>query len=40
MSGHGVKAKFDRDSYEYEMAGGVRFSERKRYQRKSSTTTT
>jgi hypothetical protein len=35
-----VKAKFGRNSYEYEMAGGVRFSERKRYQRKTSTTST
>jgi hypothetical protein len=37
MSEHmlsGVKVKFGRDSYEYEMAGGVRRSERKRPQRK------
>ncbi|PSN18213.1 hypothetical protein C7271_13705 [filamentous cyanobacterium CCP5] len=37
MSEHmlsGVKARFGRDSYEYEMAGGVRHSERKRPQRK------
>ena len=30
----GVKVKFGRDSYEYEMAGGVRQSERKRPKRK------
>lgn len=30
----GVKVKFGRDSYEYEMAGGVRRSDRKRPQRK------
>jgi hypothetical protein len=29
-----VKVKFGRDSYEYEMAGGVRHSERKRARRK------
>jgi hypothetical protein len=37
MSEHmlsGVKVKFGRDSAEYEMAGGVRRSERKRPQRK------
>jgi hypothetical protein len=37
MSEHmlsGVKVKFGRDSVEYEMAGGVRRSERKRPQRK------
>jgi hypothetical protein len=37
MSDHmlsGVKVKFGRDSVEYEMAGGVRRSERKRPQRK------
>ncbi|MBE9155759.1 hypothetical protein IQ265_02775 [Nodosilinea sp. LEGE 06152] len=40
MSEHmlsGVKVKFGRDSYEYEMAGGVRRSERKRPQRKTVT---
>lgn len=40
MSEHmlsGVKVKFGRDSYEYEMAGGVRRSERKRPQRKAAT---
>ena len=38
MSEHmlsGVKVKFGRDSYEYEMAGGVRRSERKRPQRRA-----
>ena len=38
MSEHmlsGVKVKFGRDSYEYEMAGGVRRSERKRPRRKA-----
>ena len=30
-----VKVKFGRDSYEYEMAGGVRHSERKRPRRKA-----
>lgn len=38
MSEHmlsGVKVKFGRDSAEYEMAGGVRRSERKRPQRKA-----
>jgi hypothetical protein len=37
MSEHmlsGVKVKFGRDSYEYEMAGGVRRSERKHPKRK------
>ncbi|OKH48406.1 hypothetical protein NIES30_10300 [Phormidium tenue NIES-30] len=37
MSEHmlsGVKVKFGRDSYEYEMAGGVRRFDRKRPQRK------
>lgn len=37
MSEHmlsGVKVKFGRDSYEYEIAGGVRRSARKRPQRK------
>jgi hypothetical protein len=41
MSEHmlsGVKVKFGRDSHEYEMAGGVRRSERKRPQRKLSMT--
>lgn len=33
----GVKVKFGRDSYEYEMAGGVRRSERKRPTRKAKT---
>lgn len=40
MSEHmlsGVKVKFGRDSYEYEMAGGVRRSERRRPQRKTAT---
>ena len=32
-----VKVKFGRDSYEYEMAGGVRHSERKRPRRKAKT---
>ncbi|PSR19081.1 hypothetical protein C8255_03995 [filamentous cyanobacterium CCP3] len=39
MSEHmlsGVKVKFGRDSVEYEMAGGVRRSERKRPQRKTA----
>jgi len=39
MSEHmlsGVKVKFGRDSYEYEMAGGVRRSDRKRPQRKAA----
>lgn len=39
MSEHmlsGVKVKFGRDSAEYEMAGGVRRSERKRPQRKAA----
>ena len=39
MSEHmlsGVKVKFGRDSHEYEMAGGVRRSERKRPQRKAA----
>ena len=39
MSEHmlsGVKVKFGRDSSEYEMAGGVRRSERKRPQRKGA----
>jgi hypothetical protein len=39
MSEHmlsGVKVKFGRDSVEYEMAGGVRRSERKRPQRKAA----
>ena len=43
MSDHmlsGVKVKFGRDSYEYEMAGGVRRSERKRPQRKAKTVAT
>lgn len=42
MSEHmlsGVKVKFGRDSFEYEMAGGVRRSERKRPQRKAATVT-
>lgn len=42
MSEHmlsGVKAIFGRDSYEYEMAGGVRHSERKRPRRKAKVTT-
>lgn len=40
MSEHmlsGVKVKFGRDSFEYEMAGGVRHSERKRPQRETKT---
>ena len=39
MSEHmlsGVKVKFGRDSAEYEMAGGVKRSERKRPQRKAA----
>jgi hypothetical protein len=43
MSEHmlsGVKAKFGRDSHEYEMAGGVRSSERKRQLRKTTPTPT
>lgn len=39
MSEHmlsGVKVKFGRDSSEYEMAGGVRRSERKRPQRRAA----
>jgi hypothetical protein len=39
MSEHmlsGVKVKFGRDSNEYEMAGGVKRSERKRPQRKAA----
>lgn len=41
MSDHmlsAVKVKFGRNSYEYEMAGGVRRSERKRPQRKAVAT--
>jgi hypothetical protein len=43
MSEHmlsGVKVKFGRDSNEYEMAGGVKQSERKRPQRKVPVVTT